>query len=247
MLLAMAPALAQPVAFDAVSIKPASQTEGLIEPIRLSTPGRVTMRNYVLKKLLMDAYQLSRYQVEGPPWIEREPYDIIATKPPGTSAVQERLMLQKMIAERFHLVQHIEQRQVPAYVLLPGKDTSKLHPVKEEAGGCRTVGTMAEYAGMLTTRLNQPVVDQTGIAGRYYFFLLYSERPALRVDGPDAPPPPPPPPAAVGCPAWPGKWPQFESSVFDAVKEQMGLRLERRGTQSVNVMVLDRVEKPTPN
>src|SRR5580693_4029029 len=105
MLLAMAPLLAQPTAFDAVSIKPAAQTEGFIEAIRQSTPGRVTIRNYVLKKLLMDAYQLSRYQVEGPPWIERERYDIIATKPPGTTDGQERLMIQKMVAERFHLVQ----------------------------------------------------------------------------------------------------------------------------------------------
>src|SRR5277367_1549388 len=82
---------------DAASVKPAAQAEGLIEPIRESTPGRVTYRNYSLKRLLMEAYQVTRYQVEGPPWIERDRYDIIATKPKGTTADQERQMMQSLL------------------------------------------------------------------------------------------------------------------------------------------------------
>src|SRR5277367_2349858 len=97
------PAFGQQVAFEAASVKPAAQVGGLIEPIKESTPGRVTYRNYVLKKLLMEAYQVSRYQVEGPPWIERDRYDIIATKHRGTTADQERQMLQNMVAERCRL------------------------------------------------------------------------------------------------------------------------------------------------
>jgi uncharacterized protein (TIGR03435 family) len=244
------PALGQQPVFDAASVKPAAQVEGLIESIRQSTPGRVTYRNYSLKRLLTEAYQVSRYQVEGPAWIERDRYDIIATKPMGTTPDQERQMVQNLLAARFHLVQHSEKRELTAYALLPGKDSSKLHPVKESGDfeGCDRSGTMAQYAELLAARMDKPVVDRTGISGRYYFILLYWDRPQIRNDsGAPPPPPPPPPPSGAGCPGWTGKWPSFESNVFDAVKEQMGLRLERTGTTAVNVIVLDHVEKATAN
>jgi uncharacterized protein (TIGR03435 family) len=244
------PAMGRQLAFDAASVKPAAQAGGFIEPIKESSPGRVTYRNYVLKKLLMEAYQVSRYQVEGPTWIERDRYDIIATKPRGTTADQERQMVQNLLAARFHLVQHSEKREMTAYALLPGKDASKLHAVKEsgDAEGCNRSGTMAQYAELLSGRLDKPVVDRTGISGRYYFVLLFWDQPQIRTDsGAPPPPPPPPPPSGAGCPGWTGKWPSFESNVFDAVKEQMGLKLERTGTSAVNVIVLDHVEKATAN
>jgi uncharacterized protein (TIGR03435 family) len=245
------PALGQQPAFEAASVKPAAQVEGLIETIRQSTPGRVTYRNYSLKRLLTEAYQVSRYQVEGPAWIERDRYDIVATKPRGTTADQERQMVQNLVAARFHVVQHSEKREMAAYALLSGKDTSRLHVVKEsgDAEGCDHSGTMAQYAELLSARIDKPVVDRTGIPGRYYFILVYSDQPQLRTDSgvPPPPPPPPPPPSGAGCPGWTGKWPSIEYNVFDAVKEQMGLRLERTGTTAVSVIVLDHVEKATAN
>ena len=249
LVLAAAPAHGQ-VAFDAVSVKPAAQVDGLIEATRESTAGRVTYRNYTLKRLLAEAYQLTRYQVDGPPWIERERYDIVATKPKGTTAEQERQMMQRMLTERFHLVRHTDKRELAAYALLPGKDTSKLHAVKEggDAPGCGSSGTMAEFAKMLASIVQKPVVDETGIAGRYYFVLAWSDRPVVRAESEGGPPPPPPPPSSsTVCPGWTGKWPSLEGSVFDAVKEQMGLRLERRGSTTVNILVLDHAERATAN
>lgn len=84
--MAALPVFAQPNEFDAASIKRGE----LIEPIRQSTPGRVTYRNYMVKKFVMEAYRLTRYQVEGPPWIKENRFDIIATKPAGTTSDQER-------------------------------------------------------------------------------------------------------------------------------------------------------------
>jgi uncharacterized protein (TIGR03435 family) len=255
---AVLPALAQPAAFDAVSIKSAAHPEGTNEPIRQSTPGRVTYRNYSLRLLLTEAYHLTRYQVDGPAWIEEDRYDVMASKPPATTAEQERPMLQGMLAERFHIVQHFEEREIAAYALLAGKDKSKLQAVKSgEAKMCKSSGTMAEFADLLATIIQEPVVDQTGIFGRYYFVLVLSGRSPVRtlglpmgrmqIVGPLSPPLPPPAVAATGCEGWTGEWSRPESSAFEAVREQMGLRLERRGTQAVNVMVLDRVEKPSPN
>jgi uncharacterized protein (TIGR03435 family) len=251
LILAALPLFGQPKEFDAASIKPAAQVGGLIEAIKESTPGRVTYRNYSLKRLLMEAYRLTRYQVDGPPWIERDRYDIIATKPRGTTADQERQMVQDLLTARFHLVQHRESREMPAYALLPGKGTSKLHAVKEsgDAADCDRSGTMARFAENLAGIIDKPVVDQTRIVGRYYFILAWSDRPAIRTESEGAPPPPPPPPPSslAGCASWTGRMPPLAASVFDAVRDQMGLRLERGGTAMVNVIVLDHVEKATAN
>jgi uncharacterized protein (TIGR03435 family) len=117
-----------------------------------------------------------------------------------------------------------------------------------DAAGCASSGTMAQYAEMLATSLDKAVVDQTGISGRYYFVLSWSDRPMIRTESEGAPPPPPPPPSSsAACPGWTGKWPAPEPTIFDAVREQMGLRLERTGTATVNVLVLDHVEKATAN
>jgi uncharacterized protein (TIGR03435 family) len=155
------------------------------------------------------------------------------------------------LAARFHLVQHRENREMSGYVLLPGKDTSKLHTVKEEGGDaeCRWSGPMGRFAENLATMIDRPVIDQTGLSGTYYFVLSWSDRPQIRTEAEGAPPPPPPPPrsSSLGCPAWAGKMPPPASNIFEAVKEQMGLRLERKGTMTVNVMVLDHVEKATRN
>ncbi len=156
-------------------------------------------------------------------------------------------MLQSLLAARFHLVQHNEKRELSTYVLVAGKDTSKLHPVKEGGDGaeCQSSGTMAGLAEHLATIIDKPVVDQTGISGRYYFILAWSDRPPIRTESEGAPPPPPS--SSGSRPGWTGRWPPLESSVFDAVKEQMGLKLERKGMTTVNVLVLDRAEKATAN
>ena len=244
------PVAGQQAAFDAVSVKPAAQAEGLIEAIRQSTPGRVTYRNYTVKRLLTEAYGVSRYQVEGPPWIERDRYDIVATKPRGTNGELERQMVQNLLAARFHVSQHSEKRDMTAYALLPGKDMSKLHAVKEteDSPACERSGTMGRFAELLAAIIDKPVVDRTGVSGRYYFIVVWSNQPLVATDAAGAPPPPPPPASSVaGCPSWTGSTPSPEASVFDAVREQMGLKLERTGTTAVNVVVLDRVERATAN
>jgi len=255
LLLAALPAFAQQPAtpkpsFEAATLKPAEQVTGWIAAIKSGNPVRITYRNYSLKRLIDEAYEVSRYQVEGPPWIERDRYDIVANTPRGATANQTRLMLQSLLAERFHLALHAENRDMPAYVLLPGEDTSKLRPEKDEpeTPGCESFGTMSQYADMVSTVLNKPVVNQTGLSGSYYFFLVVN--PELRPSAPSdqspggAPPPPPPAPPPPPCfSPKAGKMPAPDPTVFDAVKEQMGLKLERRGNVQVNVLVVNHADR----
>ncbi len=197
LLLAAFPALGQQappkLSFDAASLKPAEQVTGWIVPIKTSNPVRVTYRNYALKKAIMEAYDMARYQVEGPTWIARDRYDIVANRPRGTTEDQTRLMLQSLLAERFHLVLHAEKREIQAYALLPGRDTSKLRPEKNapDVPGCKSFGTMPEYADMLSLVLDKPVVHQTGLSGAYYFFLVVAPdnpRPVLSDQSPGGAP-----------------------------------------------------------
>jgi len=249
-LLITLPALGQPaqpkLSFEAVSIKPAEQVTGWIAPIKTSSPVRISYRNYALRKLIMEAYGLARYQVEGPAWIGQDLYDIVANTPRGATSDQTRQMLQSLLAERFHLAFHTEKRNLPAYVLLPGKDTSKLRPEKDdiETPGCQTFGAIAEYADWLADILDKPVVNQTGMSGSYYFFHVVdaSPRPDFGAQYPGgAPPPPPPAPPAPPCfSPKAGKMPAPASTDMEAVKEQMGLKLERRANMQVNVLVIDK-------
>lgn len=255
MVLAALPAFAQPPAqarltFEAASVKPAEQETGWIATVKAVNPIRITYRNYSLKRLITEAYDVSRYQVEGPPWIERERYDIVANTPRGASAGQVALMMQSLLAERFHLVMHTVKRDLAAYVLSPGKDASKLRPARDEAEvpGCKSFGTISDYAEMLSVVLDKPVVNQTGVLGTYYFFLivvpdLLPSAPAGPTPGAAPPPPPPAPPPSPCYAPKAGKMPPASPTVFDAVKDQMGLKLERRANMQVNVLVIDRAGK----
>ncbi len=227
-------------------MKQSAPQEGFAPPIRGGNAGRVTFKNYPLKAIVRDAYGIKDYQVEGPSWIARERYDIIATKPPRTTATQVSVMMQSLLQERFHLVVHMEKKEMPAYSLLAGKDVSKLRPAVDvpEVAGCQSSGTLSEFADILAHNLNRPVLNQTGIPGNYYFILVYSNLENAPAPDGVAPPPPPPPSAPPPCPEWSVvKVPSPAASIFEAVKEQMGLRLERKGTAVVDVLVVDRAEK----
>jgi len=182
----------------------------------------------------------------------RERYGVIATRPRDTTADQTRQMLRSLLADRFHVALHQEQKEMPGYALLPGKDRSKLRPEKDapDVPGC-AFGTMSDFAGFLSARLQAPVVNETGIAGTFYFIFAYSDTLAARAAGAAgaAPPPPPPPPPLPPCPGLSAAtMPPLASSIFEAVSEQMGLKLERRGNQSVSVLVVDRADRvPTAN
>jgi hypothetical protein len=179
---------AQHVSFDAAAVRPHQQVTGLIAPTDTENPIRVTYRNYSLKRLLGQAYGLADYQVQGPAWLAREPYDVTATRPRRTTPEQTRLMMQSLLTERFHLALQ--------------KNTSKLGPAKDatQVPGCHSFGTITEFAELLSHLLDKPVADQTAIAGTYYF-ILYIVPTLNRLAQPgQAAPPPPPPAAPTPCP-----------------------------------------------
>jgi uncharacterized protein (TIGR03435 family) len=216
-------------AFEVATIRVAAPTSG---GGRTATSGdRVVYNNTTLSNALGKAFQVvSGNQIVGPSWIFVDRYDISAKMPENTPKEMIPQMLQGLLIERFKLLIHHENRELPAYALVTGKGRLKL--VKDEDENNRknfiavTNGqreakgwSMANLAQMASLTLRLPVLDMTGIEGHYDFPYDYS----LEETGSDS-------------------WP----SIFTVVAD-LGLRLEARKAP-FDVFVVDSGKKiPSEN
>jgi uncharacterized protein (TIGR03435 family) len=237
--------------FEVATIKPANpENRGSSMLVGRGGSNMFTTTNTSLRDLITMAYGIhARQVVDGPAWIESELFDITA-KPehPGVPNLpQLATMVQKLLKERFGLAFRKDKRELSAYVLTVVKTGPKL--TKNESGGLLPgfggrgpggVGvrnsSMAEFAGFLQGRvLDRPVVDQTGLSGKFDFTLEFRPDPQLQQGPPGGGPPPQLPPEIESRP-----------DLFTAMQEQLGLRLEG-GKAAVEVYVIEKVEKPTEN
>ena len=234
-----------------------------IKPSKPDTPGKLfTVRgqdvmtvNTTLSDVVTMAYNLHSKQIVGAPsWFDSDKFDITGRpdKPGQPNVNQLKLMLQKLVADRFQLKFHNEKKELPAYTINVLKSGVKIK--KSEAdpnslpglffGGGRNGGvnfnvrnaTLAEVASVLQgSVLDKPVVDQTGLTEKYDFVLSFTpDSSQMTGFGPR-----PPAPAAAD----PGDAPP---DIFTAFQQQLGLKLESTKA-NVDVMVIDRVEKPSEN
>jgi bla regulator protein blaR1 len=258
---------AAPSTFDVASIKPSNGDEHRVS-IQLQPGGGLRTTGTTLKMLLTIAYDVRDFQISGGPgWINSDRFDIVAkserssepedalTNPRKLTddqfkTVQEQMRqkLQALLADRFQLTLHHETREQPVYALVVGKNGSKLQEAKEADGprGLRmgrgqltgSAAPLQLLVNSLSNQLGRPVIDRTGLNGKYDFKLEWTPDPG-QSGGPFGGPPPPgvdaPPPPDPNGP-----------SVFTAVQEQLGLRLESQ-KGPVDMLVIDRVEKPSEN
>jgi uncharacterized protein (TIGR03435 family) len=234
--------------FEVATIKPS-------EPNRPGKAFQVRGRefrtiNTTLDDLITFAYGVHPRQVTGGPgWLESDKYDITA-KPDQEgmpNQVQLRTMVQKLLADRFKLSFHRDKRELSVYALTISKSGPKL--TKSENPGTlpglffRRLGdlparnaTMADLAGVLQGAvLDRPVVDQTGLTGRYDFTLTWTpdetQFAALRGTGPA-----PPAPENADIPP----------DLFTAIQQQLGLKLDATRAPA-EVLIIDHVERPSEN
>jgi len=134
-------ASAQP-AFEVASVKRAvssASSGGVIVSFgaaglrRTSDPGRVDYRSISLSSLVIEAYDIKRYQFSGPSWMDSERFDIVAKAPPGADREQVRLMLQNLLAERFKMTLHRERKEMPMYSLAVARSGPKIRESAEES------------------------------------------------------------------------------------------------------------------
>lgn len=237
---------ANPV-FEVATIKPSKPDEQgkgfMVRGRRFST------FNTNLGDLMTFSYGLHPRQiVGGPPWLESDKYDISA-EPDGEGQPNDKqwkMMMQKLIADRFKLTFHHDQKELSVYALVVGKNGPKLTKSEGDPNGLpalffRGLGnlparnaTMGDFGGLMQEAvLDRPVVDQTGLKGRFDFTLKWTPDESqfagmgMRV---------PPPSDAADAP--PG--------LFTAIQEQLGLKLDSTKAP-VLVLVIDHVEKLSEN
>lgn len=239
-------------------------------------PERFTVTNLPLMNLLLKAYGIQRYQISGPDWLGSTRFHLEAKVAPGTTEAQLNVMIQNLLAERFNLTFHHETKEMAVYALTVASKGPKLQDadmnvppssVREPGSPPPTIGepdsvgfpqipsgrpimlgrmtngimrwtgkvqSLANLAAFLGGELERPVLDKTGLNGRYDFTLAYS-RDGLRPMGPAA------------APGAPSADPSGGPSLFKAVQEQLGLRLDPK-KDGVDILVLDHIDKvPTEN
>jgi uncharacterized protein (TIGR03435 family) len=129
-------AQAAPAAFEVASIKPTAPPEmsGGRIMVRVgcsADPGRVNCSGITLKDMLTRAYGMKSYQISGPSWVEGDRWDVMAKIPDGAPAEKVPEMWQSLVTDRFHLVARRENKELPIYALVVGKNGPKLTPAEE--------------------------------------------------------------------------------------------------------------------
>ncbi len=209
-------------------------------------PGQIEIRNHPLKILIFMAYGVSEYSLSGPNWLDSVKLDVTAKLPasaaglsPKDRALMTNVMLQGLLAERFKLKVHREEKVIPGYALVVAPGGPKLRRVEmPQRINAVTPGSITAESAPITQivasaagALGRPVRDMTGLSGNYEVNLKFTRDDAVLAsaenrsgDPVDRPP-----------------------SIFTALQEQLGLRLEPRNFP-VQIVVVDHVERvPTEN
>ena len=240
--------------FDVVSIKPAppNQNPGCRPPTCYTSffvpqPGRFLATKMTVLGLVAYGYSMPSNRLVGPEWTRTEQFDIEATHAlKGPDDPRLRTMVQRLLQERFSVRVHTEQRRTAMYVLTKAREDGRLGPQLVRVTGCddrpaflpsvygKSCGAIGVpgatvRVGLATwERLNlyrqfeqsldRPVIDETGLSG---WFATYLE--------------------------WSDDLTQSEKpSLFTAVREQLGLKLEP-AERPLDHLVIDSAERPSPN
>jgi len=240
--------------YSSVSIKPSKPSAGELYRAKLMvnlSDGSFTAKDITLQRLIQLAYHIQdSLLVGGPDWVNTAKFDINAKLDPSVVAAVHKHMaehnggdLEVLLAEKFKLAVHSENRILPAYDLVVDSGDSKLQEVDGirimhmEPGQLISQGTPIDlFAAQLSMRLDRPVVDKTGLKGSYAFNLHWTpasdELERLKQGGEEQAVPQTPDPNGP--------------SLYTALQEQLGLKLEPH-TESVQVLVIDHAEAPSEN
>ena len=261
---AQAPILEEPnytptLTFDVASIRPAPPPDANFH-ISVSSPprsSRFEATNLPIKALLQIAYGFDAPVIGAPDWVANTFYDIQARSDEAADAklaqltnnevrLEKRNAIRVLLAERLGLRTHLETRDTSIYYLVVGKGGVKMQavpsappPADGEAPpprpptdiqahgsqrGLEFVGSntpMRGLTGALSSMVEAPVIDKTGLTGIYNYTLQFGRE-------------------------WSERDPESWPSIFTAVQEQLGLKLEA-GHESVPNIVIDHITKPTEN
>jgi uncharacterized protein (TIGR03435 family) len=226
-------------AFEVASVKPDKSETG-VDRVEASN-GSLIIVNVSLKRLIGMAYGVAEgrdYLFSGPDWMDSERFDISAKFPPETANPDVLLMLRRLLDERFALKLHRESKEFAVYALVVAKGGSKLRPAARQgpyefrvqgghaAGNSLSMPQFADRLSRPAFQLGRQVVDFTGLTGTFDLTLDWRLQQSQSENQTDD----------LALP-----------SIFSALSEQLGLKLESRRVP-LDVLVVDHAVKvPTPN
>jgi uncharacterized protein (TIGR03435 family) len=241
--------------FDIISVRPAKDTMTRMQ----FTPDGLRATGVTVRFLLYEGYGgINHEQVIGEPaWTNTDGFDIEAKVAPADLPTlnkmtfeQRRTMFQSILTDRFKLVVHHETRELPIYVLSVAKGGPKLKPSAPDDPAAPTPrrrgmminngevtannAQLSMLVTVLSRTLGRTVIDKTGLSGTYDFSLTFAPE-----DGGSQQP------GAAGG-ALPASPSDSAPSIFTAMQEQLGLKLEST-KGPVDVIVIDHIEKPSEN
>lgn len=252
---AQQPAAVTP-AFEVASIK-RNTSEGPNNYWQISGPRFIGNKSQIAQLIRMAWGNFQLRLERFPEWIFTEPYDVIAIAPTDVVAGSPSLgqMMRTLLIERFSLAAHTEPRDEPIYALVRARPDGSLGPrLQPPLADCPLARGSTMQPGVcgpgvepgrmkwgnsgidglvlnLARQTGRRVVDETGLAGGFRIDLEFTPQPLSAT----------PPAPGQNEPALPGGL-----TIFEALQQQLGLKLEsRRGT--VEVLVIDRIERPTPD
>ena len=200
----------------------------------------VFIENEPVASMISVAYGIHKTQIIGAPaWFDTDPYDIdgVPDAPGEPTLHQQQIMIQKILADRFGIKFHREKRELSVYAITVAKGGPKITPnttdregQPDETGNGHgwqmtmkfTNNTMSDFALNMQFEVGKPIVDQTGLTGRYDFTLTFTTNDA-HLDDPNAAP-----------------------TFFTAIQEQLGLKLEPK-KDLADVLVIDQANRPSEN
>ncbi len=222
-------------AFEVVSVKANRSGLDRNESHAKSTPGRYDATNVKVKELIQDAFRVKEFQISGAPgWTATEGFDIAATTGASAGLTDTELepVLRSLLEDRFQLRFHRETKDMPAYSLVIARNGPKLIAHSGDAGFDVSIrhrpGTLilsgtkmslSKLTEVLSRRLGRPVLDGTGLSGEYDLKMEWAPDPSAE---------------------------SADASLFTALQEQLGLRLESTKAPA-EIIVVDGVERPSDN
>ena len=224
-------------AFDAASVRASKR---LVPGNKSVNPNGIVYSNVTLSDCLEAAWNVKRYQISGPEWLQSDTYDITAKVESEADKERMMLMLRTLLADRFKLTLHRETRERAVYALVVTKNGPKLHAADDDSnfdsafvdGGIafrkRSMSDLADYLSGVSV-VDRPVLDKTGLQGRFDFTLrLFEDRP--------------------GMTGFDKKFAMKDAEhIFTDLQEQLGLKLES-SKAPVEILVIEHAEKvPTEN
>jgi uncharacterized protein (TIGR03435 family) len=261
----MLPTVPPPTVFEVASVKPADPGGRGAVGLMMQPGGRLTAQRVRMRMLIMRAFNVASSDevAELPAWVDAAQFDITAKAPspdpsaPPLDAETLAPMLRALLADRFKMTYHTEERQVAAYSLAsvkpklkkadPASRTSCKFPNSPPGTppGTRVITcqnvTMSQFADQLqrlSPELTQPVLDATAIEGSWDLTLTFNPSAGM-MNGPGRG-------GEAGAVA-PASDPSGSYTIFEAMERQLGLKLEKQ-KRPIQVFVIDHLEqKPTDN